>query len=112
MSESHLPDFSSPEGFSASAAVYEVPSVLPINTMKTLRVLSSEAEQSGRAQVYALHSLAPVLTAPARQVSSSDFRVLKPVLELRPVARLERADRIDGKWPLLEFYRALVRVMR
>lgn len=113
MTDSH--SFDDPSGslehLSNSSASLQVPSVLPINTMKTLRGLQSspDTQQMSRAQLYALPSLG---TTPGRQVSNSDFQFLKSVLELRPVVRLERADRIVGNWPGIEFYRAYIRVVR
>lgn len=79
--------------------------------MKTLHGLQSspDTQQMSRAQLYALPSLS---ATPARQVSNSDFQLLKSVLELRPVARLEQADRIVGNWPGVEFYRAYIRIVR
>jgi hypothetical protein len=97
-----------------SNSFLRMPSVLPINTMKTLRGQqnSPDTHQYSHVQRYVLPSLCPVPVEPARQVSSSDFQLLKSVLELRPVVRLERADQIVGDYPGIEFRRACVRIAR
>lgn len=99
---------------SLSHSFLRMPSVLPINTMKTLhgQQNSIDTHQYSHVQRYVLPSLCPVPTDPVRQVSNSDFQLLKSVLELRPVVRLERADLIVGESPGIEFRRACVRIMR
>ena len=94
----------------------EFVSARQVNTIRTIppRQLTSAASKSGtlRPEAYKLKEQLSVFSSPVRQISSVEFQLLKSVVELRPISRLENADRISGRSAWKEFYRAGIRITR